>query len=177
MSRIDCPKLSREMHRHYVLSTGTTALQGRQGEDEQEARSLKQMLKEFQQRQLTGQHAPSAKAFQTAPQEPESGPDPAAAAAVKQARVLMGYITSEAPPGFARAWGMRCVPGSFTGCLESAADPRKGGAWGADSLQKPPVLVVEACRGKDCVVKMPMSQAHTPEAGCACCPSLLAGEL
>lgn len=129
MSRIDCPKLSREMHRHYVLSTGTTALQGRQGEDEQEARSLKQMLKEFQQRQLTGQHAPSAKAFQTAPQEPESGPDPAAAAAVKQARVLMGYITSEAPQGLLGrgACGV-CLEASLA-ALRAQQTPGKEERW------------------------------------------------
>lgn len=101
-------------------------MQERRGEDGQDAISLKEALRRFQQRQLTMQSPGLGKASQAAPEEPElASALPAAAGQQAGSRILMGYVTSEAPRGVLGrgAWGV-CLKASL-GALRAQQTPQK----------------------------------------------------
>ena len=92
------------MHGMYILGLSqrgaSLQLRDSQGEDGQEVCSLKEALRGFQQKQLIQQSFKSGKASEAGPEEPHSAPaQPAEAGQRPGARVMMGFVNSEAPRG------------------------------------------------------------------------------
>ena len=142
-----CPMLSGKMLQVHGPQLGPIALQGKHGVDEQEVPSLKEALRELQHRQRTKQSPEAGQASQ-AGSEGSGSASGRAAAGAQQARVLIGYVMSEAPRGLLGRGACGVCLGVSLAALRAQQTPGKeqGGVLVAYRSPCPSVLRLAEAR-------------------------------
>ena len=112
--------------RVYTAAISAFALQERRGEDGQDAPSLKEALRDFQQRHLKMQTPGLGKASHAASEVPDLASALAAAAGQQPgSRIVLGYVTSEAPRGVLGRGACGVCLGASLGALRAQQTPGK----------------------------------------------------